>query len=580
MREADRKHMKSKYLSFVLLVPALLLAACSQPVRPAAEDQEPVRPQASLPDVDLTGDLLYDILLGEVAGRRGNFQVSVLALTRAAQKSRDPRLAERATKAAIYAKQYGLGLKAAKLWAEFSPEDSDALQSLAALYLYRDEPVQAQLYFEKVLRIAAKEKRLGQVYLEITGVMSRHKNRDATMEVMQTLSALYPRNPEGQYALAHLGLRSGHTKQGLVAIDQALELRPRWDDAALLKSQILIASNAGPAAEKFYRGYLNSYPRATRVRLSFARYLVDLKRWEVARTEFAKVVDSEPEDHETLYALALLSLQTGHLEDADKQFRRVVKLNPHHDQARLYLGQVAEKRKRYAEAITWYGGITTPPNRFEAQVRLGIVLGAQGKLAEARAHLAGTKPKGEQQMVQRALAEEQILRDARLYGEALEVLTRVLEKLPQNTDLLYARALVAERLDDLALHERDLRKILKSDPKNAHALNALGYSLADRTSRFQEALALIQQAMDLRPNDAFILDSMGWVHYRMGNHDEAVRYLKQALSIRSDPEISAHLGEVLWVMGDRQAAEDVWRRALKTTPDSEPLLDIIKKFKP
>lgn len=571
--------MKLKYASLLLLVPALLLAACAQPVRPTEQDEEPVK-EVKLPDVNLTGDLLYDIMLGEIAGRRGDFQVSVLALTRAAEKSRDPRLAERATKAAIYAKQYGLGLKAAKLWVQLSPEDSDALQSLAALYLYRDEPVQAQLYFEKVLKIAEAEKRLGLVYLEITGIMSRYKQRDATMEVMQTLAALYPKSPEGQYSLAHLGLRSGHMKEGLSAINRALELRPHWDDAALLKSQILIASNAGPGVEKFYRGYLDSNPKATRVRLSFARYLVDLKRWEVARTEFGKVVESEPEDTETLYALALLSLQTGHLEEADAQFRRVVRLNPHHEQARLYLGQVAEKRKRYSEAFAWYSGITTPPNRFEAQIRLGIVLAAQGKLAEARAHLANTKPKGEQQMVQRALAEDQILRDAKQFREALNVLSKVLKKLPQNNDLLYARALVAERLDDLVLHERDLRKILKSDPKNAHALNALGYSLADHTTRYKEALALIQQAMELRPNDAFILDSMGWVQYRMGNHEEAVRYLKQALAIRNDPEISAHLGEVLWVMGDRQAAEDVWRRALKTTPDSEPLLDIIKKFKP
>jgi tetratricopeptide (TPR) repeat protein len=207
-------------------------------------------------------------------------------------------------------------------------------------------------------------------------------------------------------------------------------------------------------------------------------------------------------------------------------------------------------------------------------------LASQGKLAEARAQLAKTEPKGEQQIVQRALAEEQMLREAKQYKEALAVLTSVLKQLPQNNDLLYARALVAEKLDDLVLHEHDLRKILKSDPKNAHALNALGYSLADRTSRHKEALALIEQAMELRPDDAFILDSMGWVQFRMGNHAEAVRYLKQALAIRSDPEISAHLGEVLWVMGDRRAAEDVWHRALKTTPDSEPLLDIIKKFKP
>jgi tetratricopeptide (TPR) repeat protein len=569
------------YIKTALLVvlSTLLLAACSQNVKPT-EAKNTVNPEPEIPNVDLTGDLLYDILVGEIAGREGHFEVSILSLTRAAEESRDPRLAERATKAAMYAKKYGIGLKAARLWVEISPQDMEARESLAAMYLYHNEPAKAELNFEKVLRIAKQRDELGNTYLGIAGLMSQQRNRGASMEVMQKLAGIYPKNPEGQYAVAHLALRSGNVGAAEKAITRALELRSDWDDAALLKGQILITANGGEKIEKFYEHYIDWHPRSYRVRLSYARYLVDLRRWEKARDQFKEVVRLRPDDTETIYALGLLSLQTGHLEDADKRFRRVVELNPHQEQARLYLGEVAEKRQRYQEAATWYGGITTPPHRFEAQLRLGIVMAKQGKVEAALKHLHGIKARDEDEVAQRALAEEQILREAGKYQDAMTMLTSVLKEYPNNKDLLYSRALIAEKLGDLKMQERDLRKILKTDPKNAHALNALGYTLADHTNRHAEALSLIKRALEVRPNDAYILDSMGWVHYRMGNLDEAVRYLKQALEIRADPEISAHLGEVLWVKGDREGAETVWRRALKITPDSEPLLTVIKKFKP
>ena len=565
--------------SLLVVLSTLLLAACSQNVKPPLA-KSAANPESNLPDVELTGDLLYDILVGEIAGREGHFEVSILSLTRAAEKTRDPRLAERATKAAMYAKKYSIGLKAAKLWVEISPQDMEARESLAAMYLYHNEPVKAELNFEKVVRLAKQRNELGDTYLGIAGLMSQQRNRSAAMEVMKTLAEIYPKNPEGQYAVAHLALRSGNVDVAEKSITRALDLRSDWDDAALLKGQILITARGGERIEKFYEHYIDWHPKSYRVRLSYARYLVDLRRWEKARDQFKEVVRLRPNDKETTYALGLLSLQTGHLEDADKRFRRVVELNPHHEQARLYLGEVAEKRERYKEAAAWYSGITTPPHRFEAQLRLGVVMAREGKIDAALHHLKGVRAQGEDEISQRALAEEQILREAGKFQEAMKMLSSVLKQYPDNKDLLYSRALVAEKLGDLNIQEQDLRMILKSDPKNAHALNALGYTLADHTNRHKEALSLIRRALEVRPNDAYILDSMGWVHYRMGNLDEAVRYLRQALEIRSDPEISAHLGEVLWVKGDREGAETVWRRALKTTPDSEPLLTVIKKFKP
>jgi tetratricopeptide (TPR) repeat protein len=255
-------------------------------------------------------------------------------------------------------------------------------------------------------------------------------------------------------------------------------------------------------------------------------------------------------------------------------------LRPDNDGARLYLGQIAEEAKRYDEAIEWYGGIESDDNYFEAQTRLALALARRGDLEGARRQLAQIDPENDQQRVQRALAEEQLLRDAKRERDAFDVLNETLRTVPGDKDLLYARALLAEKLNMLDVAEGDLREILKQDPKNATALNALGYTLADRTSRYTEAHDLLQQAISIKPDDPFILDSLGWVNYRLGNRAEAIKFLKRALEIKNEAEIAAHLGEVLWVNGEQNEAESVWSRALRSAPNDESLLSVIKKFKP
>jgi tetratricopeptide (TPR) repeat protein len=316
------------------------------------------------------------------------------------------------------------------------------------------------------------------------------------------------------------------------------------------------------------------------VRLNYARFLVDQKEWQKALEEFKRVADNVPDDADTIYAVGLLSLQNNRLDEADKYLKRALELRPRNDQARLYLGQVAEQRKQHGAAIDWYLQIKEGEHYFEAQARLGVVMARQGDLAGARRHLDGIKVQNDSQRVQVALAHEQILRDARQFSEAIEMLNAAIQTVPGDKDLLYARALIAEKLNQLDVAERDLRAILKQDPKNVNALNALGYTLTDRTTRYDEAHELLQQAMELKPDDAFIMDSMGWLQYRRGNTAEALKYLRRALEIRNDAEIAAHLGEVLWVMGDRHEAESVWDRALRETPDNEALNGVIKKFKP
>jgi len=574
------------YLLTACLVAALALAGCAgtsgqnqRPGQKSSADTTTASPEPGLPRVELTPEVLYDVLVGELAGRKGDFEVSVNSLSRAARITHDPRLAERATRAAIYSKRYAEALDSARLWVELRPAAIDGRESLATILLELENPIEAELQFEQMLALAEKQKNLDQTYLRIATVLARHKNRTTSLEVMVQLSRQHAGSAQAQFALAHLGLRAGDSSIATAAIDRALIIQPGWQDAALLKARILSASKDQKKAERFYQQYLKQYPKATKVRMNYARTLVDRQQWEEARNQFVVVLRQRPKDTDVLYALGLLSLQTDRLEDANKHFQRAIEINPANDQVRMYLGQTAERRKRYEAAKQWYLSVTSEKLRLEARVRLGVVVAKRGDLKKGLRILHSLTPVSDEQRVQLALAEEQILRDAKQYSAALKVLTKALKALPKHKDLLYARALVAEKLDNIVLHERDLRLVLKLDPKNAHALNALGYTLADRTDRHQEALVLIKQALELRPNDPFILDSMGWVHYRLGNSSDAVRFLRRALEIRTDAEISAHLGEVLWTSGKQRQATRVWERALQKNPDNEVLNNAIKKFR-
>ncbi len=533
-----------------------------------------------LPNTELTEDVLYHVLLGEIASHRGQINVTAQTLGRVAQQTRDPRVAERATLAGIFAKQYAVALPPAQLWVELAPEDVEAREALAAVLQELERAAEARAQLEQLLAIEAKRFNLDQAYPRIAAVLSRQANRAGTLETMQALVARYPRVATAHFAYAHLAVRAGDLERAGQAAERALQLKPGWEDAALFRARILVSQKETARAQAFYEAFLQDYPAASNTRLNYARFLIDQKLWEKALEQFQHIVARTPDDADSIYAVGLLSLQTNRLAAAEKYLKLALTLRPTNDQARLYLGQVAEQNRRYEEAAQWYRDIGPGEHRFEAQARLGIMIAKLGDVPGARRHLQAIEVENDQQRAQLALAEEQILREAKQYREALEVLGVTLEALPGNKDLLYARSLIAEKLDLVNVAEGDLRAILKQDPRNANALNALGFMLADRGQRLDEAQKLLREAMTLKPDDPFVIDSYGWLQYRLGNSGEAIKYLRRALELRSDAEISAHLGEVLWVTGDRREAESVWNRALKDTPDHETLNGVIKKFKP
>ena len=527
------------------------------------------------PKQELDAQTLYSLLLAEIALQRGAPSLAARAYQDLLKNTNDYRVAERAVQVALSAQNYEESLAAARRWLELEPNSIPAHQTVAGILVSRGKLEEAKPHLKKIL--AAEGTNIGQGFLLLHKLLGRHPNKAEALAVVQELSRDYPNLPETHVAQARAALAADNKALALQQIDVALSMRPDWEDAALFKVQILMQVDTGKAQEYFV-AYLREQPRARDMRLAYARFLVQEKQYTPARDEFKRLLTDFPEQAEVPLAIGLLSMQLRDLEAAEIYFRKTLELGVRDDDSvRLYLGQLNEELKRWDEARQWYESIDGP-QAFNAQLRIAGMLARQGKLAEARALLQGMDVSTNQQRTQVVSAESTLLREAKQYQEAFNVLSRALEKLPNHPDLLYDYAMAAEKIDRIDILESSLKKLIQVKPDNAHAYNALGYTLADRTTRLDEARQYLDKAIQLAPNDAFILDSLGWLQYRMKEYANAVTTLRHALSVRADPEIAAHLGEVLWVSGDKQEAKKIWDSALKDNPDHEALLSAIQKY--
>jgi len=316
------------------------------------------------------------------------------------------------------------------------------------------------------------------------------------------------------------------------------------------------------------------------VRLSYARLFVSDKKYAEARSEFQALLKEFPDNAEVTMAVGLLSLQLNDYDAAETQLKHALDTNyKDPDAVRFYLGQVSEERKQPDDALRWYSSVNGGEQYVAARARYAGILAKQGKLVDARKYLQDAARSGPER-VQFTQAEAQLLRDANDFHAAFDLLSQAVETNPTSAELLYDQAMSAEKIDRFDVLESNLRKVIQLKPDYAHAYNALGYTFADRNTRLNEAYELIEQALKLAPEDPYIMDSMGWVLYRMSQNDAAISFLKRAFELRSDAEIAAHFGEVLWATGKRDEAQKVWAKALKENPGNELLSSTVKKFSP
>lgn len=566
-----------------------LLTACAG-LTPAPREPVPVAPEATAPvilppaadaapdDASLSGDLLFDILLGEVAGQREQLDVSVSHYLRAAETSDDPRIAERALRIALFAKQEDAALTAARRWVELDPQRLEARQSLAVLALHARVAEEAYEQMEFLIAALPDET---QAYQNLTGVLARSEDRELALALMARLVQKHPASFQARLAYSRLALHAENTELALQEVEHALAMQPGAAEALILRAGIRVKAGETELAQQELRAAVAAHPDDIDLRLALARLMLDSQDLKGAAEQFRQVVKRQPTHADAIYSLGLLALDQLDLKAAEAQFRRLIQIGEREQEARYYLGRVLEQRKDYREALDWYSLVGDGEYWLEAQIRAAGMRAELGDVDGARRQLQNLRLRDPQLAVRLYLVEGDVLTRVGELQQALELYNTVLAENPGNHDVLYARALLAERLDDLSRVETDLKQIITEDPNNFHAWNALGYTLADRTDRLQEALVYIEKAIELAPNEPAIIDSLGWVHYRLGNLELAAEHLQRAYDLsRGDAEVAAHYGEVLWQMGKRNEARALWEKARRADPDNRPLRETLERFLP
>ena len=526
---------------------------------------------------ELSEPTLYDFLLGEIALQRGDLPLAAKTYLDLARRTRDPRVARRAVEVANQAKQPELALEAARLWHDIEPASAHALQVLAATLVAAKRVDEAGPVLEKLFSAEGVSRE--NAFMQVNRLLGANPDKAANLRAIRNLAAKYPQMPQAHFAVAQAAAVAGEDDAALAAARQAQKLQPEWELAVLLEAQVL-QKRSNAAAAKRLGEFVEKYPQSREVRLSYARVLVLEKRLPEARKQFEAVAAANPKNPEVIYAVGLLAYQLKDYPAAEDYMKRVLGLGYRDPEGvRYLLGQMAEEQKAWPRAIEWYEGIQNGDHVMPARMRTANAIAKQGKLDEARAYLKRVAEENPEDQIQLTVAEAQLLRDANRHKDAFSLLSDALGKQPDQPDLLYDLALTAEKLERFDLLETHLRKLIEVKPDHAHAYNALGYSFADRNTRLPEARKLVEKALELAPEDYFIIDSLGWVLYREGDLKGAARELRRAYGGRPDAEIGAHLGEVLWMLGERDEARRVWDESLKAGPENETLQKTIKRLK-
>jgi tetratricopeptide (TPR) repeat protein len=565
----------------VLIVLALAQSVAAQTTASAA----PESPQPSAMDAEL----FYQLLLGELDVGGNEPAAGYSLILDAARKTNDPALYQRAVDIAFQARSGDAALQAARAWRQAYPQSRDAnryvLQILIALNRVADsvEPLKAELAL-------SDPKDRNAVLAVIPRSYSRVSDKKLAADVVTQALADYLAQPATAAAawttVGRLRLAAGDKQGALDAAQRGQSFGPPGEGPALLALELM--DPAFPQAEPVVRRYLEGKP-LPEFRMTYARALLDAQRYSEAAQQLQLVTREKPDYPEAWLVQGTLQLQDNQDAAAESSLKRYLELAQAQRtgeeqsrglaQAYLSLSRIAEKRKDYALAGAWLDKIENSQDLIAAQSRRASILARQGRMDEARALLRSLPERSPVDARMKLMAEVQLLRDEKQYKAAYDLLGPLAAQPPVDPDLVYEQAMLAEKMGNLADMERLLRQVIALKPDYQHAYNALGYSFAERNIRLPEAKELIQKALSYAPDDPFITDSLGWVEFRMGNKADAVRILEAAYKTRPDADIAAHLGEVLWSLGQHERAQSVWKEGLLLNPENETLQETLKRLR-
>lgn len=540
--------------------------------------------EAALPAVELSAQLVYQLLAAEIAAQRGENGTAAATYLSMARRVRDYRLARRATELALAERSLERALPAARLWAELAPASSLATQTLETLLLSAGNLAEAEPALRQKLERARSQDRLGDAYDDIARTLGRANDKAQALAMLERLAAKDLGIAQARMALAAAAAAAEAFDKAAGHAVAALELQPDREVYAVAAGRYLAQSAQGPtAAIRLLEQFIARTPQALESRFTLARLLLAQEQTTAARAQIDEALVRHPENPLVLFSAAQLAAQANQNALAESYLKRYValpeRIERDNDPAWLFLGQLAEEDKRLEEALAAYAKVEDGEQRHSATLRAALVMGKLKRVDEARALLQQAQARTPRERTQLISIEAQVLREAGLYQQAFEVLDRALADYPANPELLYDHGMAAERIDRVEVMEASLRKLIGLRPDHAHAYNALGYSLADRNLRLDEAQALIEKALEISPNDGHILDSMGWVLFRKGQYERAIQYLRRAFEIMPDAEVAAHLGEALWQAGKTDEARQLWRDASRKDPDNQTLQQTLNRLK-
>lgn len=568
-----------------ILIGCAFLAGCASSPEKHIEDDVQVpgdEPALIAPEkskelkTSIEPKVLYLLMTAELAGQRQQYEVALDGYLQAAKLVDDPRIAERAAKIGLYLKDAYHTTEAVKLWLERDP-DNLAARKLAVLSAFqKGDKLNAVEHLNAILRLdpAGFESTL----LEMNKVMAKNGKDAFAYDVLEELAQQHPEQAGVFFAQA---LLASHMRQNDLALkknSKALEIQPTWSKALILQAQLYGREGDLSAAREYLEKALQQSPEDAQVRKMLAQVLLDQEAYDDAVALYEEVLDENPDDGESRFAIALIYLQQKEFAQAEKYLRELLHDPVWEAQASFYLGRIEFNREHYDKALVWFDKVAQGPLVFDARMSAVSLLLSKKRFADAAERIAGMERDFPGQRLRILLVKAEMYNETGEYQQAFELLTDALQSHPDSRDLLYTRALVAERLDRLDVLEGDLLKILDKNPDDAGALNALGYTLVDRTNRYEEAKTYLETALRLQPDEAVIIDSYGWLQYKLGNTEEALQYLQQAYDKQPENEIAAHLAELLWVMGEREKARRLIEKASQKSPDDRYLLEFKKRF--
>lgn len=559
---------------------ALLLASFAGSLLappPATAESPPAAPAApaATRSPELSADVVYAVLVGEVASQRGDHAMAFTHFLHAARLAKDPALAERALRAALAGDDNAGARRAASLWVELAPDSLKAYQLSAYAYIAAGDRARALADLRRVIELADNP---GQGYMQAMQLLGTLPDAAARVDLMRELLAADEANADAQFALATLAAATDDLETAQRAAERAAALRAGWNQPRLFLVRLLHGAGRTQDAAAALDRFLADDPANAELLMLRAQLYIELEDYPRALAVLDHMNTATPGQADVLFAAAVVALEIKQTDAARGYLEALIKTGKRTNDAAFLLGQVEETAGNADAALDWYAKVSGD-GQADAQVRSASVLAKRGELSRARALMQAMRVQYPDDATRFFLVEGELLRDNKQPQQAVELYTTALAASPDDSDLLYARAMTAVGMDRVDLLEADLRRILSKDPDHADALNALGYTLADRTDRLQEARQLIERAYALDPNEPAIQDSMGWVLYRMGDLAGAETWLRKALDQFADAEIAAHLGEVLWELGRRDEARTIWRKALDEAPDHEYLLRVLGRYR-